>query len=138
LGGSRGSYVLQAAIAGCHARARSADQTDWEKIAELYSELAALTGSPMVELGRAVAVGMAYGPAEALERVDALATEPALQNSHRLPSVRGDLLFKLNRFEEARCEFERAAQLALNRSERRMLLERLAACELVAAREPGG
>lgn len=128
LGMARGPYVLQAGIAACHARARTAEETNWVRIAELYAELSALTQSPVVELGRAVALGMAYGPATGLELADSLAAEPSLRQSHRLPSVRGDLLFKLGRLAEARLEFERAAQMALNDSERRMLLDRVQEC----------
>ena len=109
LADSRGSYALQAAIAACHARARTGDETDWQRIAALYGELAELTPSPIVELNRAVAVGMAFGPAAGLELVDALASEASLKNYHLLPSVRGDFLSKLERFDEARAEFERAA-----------------------------
>jgi predicted RNA polymerase sigma factor len=128
LGGARGPYALQAAIAACHARALSAEQTDWPRIAALYAELAGVLPSPVVELNRAVAVSMAFGPAAGLELVDALAVEPALRNYHLLPSVRGDLLGKLGRGEEARAEFERAAGLTRNARERRLLLERAAAC----------
>lgn len=119
-----GSYTLQAAIAACHARARTAEETDWPRIAGLYGTLAQLTPSPVVELNRAVAVGMALGPAAGLELADALTSDPALENYHLLPSVRGDLLLKLNRFEEARAEFERAASLTRNERERALLLER--------------
>ena len=123
---SRGSYTLQAAIAACHARARTGDETDWQRIATLYAELAELTPSPIVELNRAVAVGMAFGPAAGLELVDELASEASLKNYHLLPSVRGDFLSKLERFEEARAEFERAASLTRNARERDFLLERAA------------
>ncbi len=126
LAGSRGSYTLQAAIAACHARARTGDETDWQRIATLYAELAELTPSPIVELNRAVAVGMAFGPAAGLELVDELASEASLKNYHLLPSVRGDFLSKLDRFEEARAEFERAASLTRNARERDFLLERAA------------
>jgi RNA polymerase sigma factor (sigma-70 family) len=126
LAGSRGSYTLQAAIAGCHARARTGDETDWQRIATLYAELAELTPSPIVELNRAVAVGMAFGPAAGLELVDELASEASLKNYHLLPSVRGDFLSKLDRFDEARAEFERAASLTRNARERDFLLERAA------------
>lgn len=119
-----GPYTLQAAIAACHARAQTADETDWKMIADIYRELARLTGSPVVELNRAVAMGMAYGPAAGLELVDALALEPSLKNYHLLQSVRGDFLFKLGRFDEARQEFERAASLARNSRERDLMLER--------------
>ncbi|HKR08634.1 MAG TPA: RNA polymerase sigma factor [Gemmatimonadaceae bacterium] len=128
-GGERGPYVLQAAIAACHARARTADETDWERIVALYDALAELTPSPIVELNRAVAVSMAYGPATALELVDALQSEAALKNYHLLPSVRADLLMKLKRFPEARGEFERAASMTRNSRERALLLERARDCE---------
>jgi predicted RNA polymerase sigma factor len=124
LGAARGPYVLQAAIAACHARARTASDTNWTAIVALYGELAQLTPSPIVELNRAVAVSMASGPAAGLELVDAIASEPVLKNYHLLPGVRGDLLFKLGRFDEARPEFERAASLTRNTREREMLLER--------------
>jgi RNA polymerase sigma factor (sigma-70 family) len=120
----RGPYTLQAAIAACHARARTRDDTDWARIAELYQELAELTGSPIVELNRAVALSMAYGPALALELVDSLRDEPALRSYHLLPAVRGDLLLRLGRNEEARAELERAASLTRNERERALLLER--------------
>jgi len=128
LGGARGPYALQAAIAACHARARTAEETDWARIAALYGALVELMPSPVVELNRAVAVSMAFGPAAGLELVDALLSEPSLQGYHLLPSVRGDLLAKLGRFDEARTELERAASLARNARERAMLLERAAAC----------
>jgi RNA polymerase sigma factor (sigma-70 family) len=128
LGGALGPYALQAAIAACHARARTAAETDWARIASLYDALARLTPSPVVELNRAVAVGMAFGPAAGLGLVDALRSEPLLQAYHLLPSVRGDLLFKLGRFEEARTEFERAASLTRNARERTLLLERARSC----------
>jgi RNA polymerase sigma factor (sigma-70 family) len=128
LGGALGPYALQAAIAACHARARTAAETDWARIAALYDALAQLTPSPVVELNRAVAVGMAFGPAAGLELVDALRSEPSLRAYHLLPSVRGDLLAKLGRFDEARAEFERAASLTRNARERTLLLERAAAC----------
>ena len=127
LGGTPGPYVLQAAIAACHARAGTPGETDWARIAELYDALARLTPSPIVELNRAVAYGMAYGPAAGLELVDALRTEPSLRNYHLLPSVRGDFLSKLGRLGEAREEFERAAGIARNARERTLLLERAAA-----------
>jgi len=127
LGAEHGPYVLQAAIAACHGRARSADETDWSRIAELYAELAQRTPSPVVELNRAVAVAMAQGPAAGLELVDALASEPTLKNYHLLPSVRGDFLKKLGRNSEARAEFERAASLTQNARERKLLLDRAAA-----------
>jgi RNA polymerase sigma-70 factor (ECF subfamily) len=123
----RGPYVLQAAIAACHARARSGNQTDWARIAELYAELAERTRSPVVELNRAVAVSMAQGPAAGLELVDALTAEPTLKSYHLLPSVRGDFLKKLGRLDEARAEFERAASLTQNARERKLLLDRAAA-----------
>jgi RNA polymerase sigma factor (sigma-70 family) len=123
----RGPYVLQAAIAACHARARTADATDWARIAELYAELAERTPSPVVELNRAVAVSMAQGPQAGLALVDALTAEPTLRNYHLLPSVRGDFLKKLGRNAEARAEFERAASLTQNARERKLLLDRAAA-----------
>ena len=128
LGGALGPYALQAAIAACHARARTPDETDWSRIVALYGELARLTPSPVVELNRAVAVAMAFGPAEGLELVDALTSEPSLAAYHLLPSVRGDLLAKLGRFDEARAELQRAASLTRNARERDLLLERAAAC----------
>ena len=128
LGGARGPYALQAAIAACHARARTPAETDWARIAALYDALAQLAPSPVVELNRAVAVGMASGPRAGLELVDALISEPSLQSYHLLPSVRGDLLAKLGRFNEARPEFERAASLTRNTRERELLLERARAC----------
>jgi predicted RNA polymerase sigma factor len=128
LGGARGQYALQAAIAACHARARTAVETDWVRIAALYEALAQLTPSPIVELNRAVALAMAFGPAAGLELVDALTSEPALAGYHLLPSVRGDLLTKLGRFDEARAELERAAALTRNARERDLLLARAAAC----------
>jgi RNA polymerase sigma factor (sigma-70 family) len=128
LGGVRGPYELQAAIAACHARARTAAETDWAGIAALYDALAQLTPSPVVELNRAVALAMAFGPAAGLAVVDTLASEPTLKGYHLLPSVRGDLLFKLGRLEEARQEFERAASLTRNARERELLLQRAAAC----------
>ena len=126
LGG--GPYALQAAIAACHARARVANETDWARIAALYGRLAQRTPSPVIELNRAVAIGMAHGPAAGLEHVDAIASEPALRDYHLLPSVRGDLLAKLGRREEARTEFERAASMTRNDRERRLLLDRAARC----------
>jgi len=119
-----GPYTLQAAISACHARARKAGDTDWQRIVALYDALAALTGSPIVELNRAVAVAMAFGPAEGLELLDELRDEPVLQNYHLLPSARGDLLSKLGRNGEAQKEFERAAQLTQNERERALLLGR--------------
>ena len=123
-----GPYRLQAEIAGCHATAASWAATDWHRIATLYAALAAVTPSPVVELNRAVAVGMAFGPAAGLELVDALASEPSLKGYHHLPSARGDLLEKLGRTGEARAEFERAASLTQNARERELLLQRAAAC----------
>ena len=128
LGEARGSYLLQAAIAACHARAATAADTDWVYITALYDELARLTPSPVVELNRAVAVSMAYGPAAGLELADQLAAQGSLGSYHLLPSVRGDLLAKLGRYEEARGEFERAATLTHNARETRLLLDRAAAC----------
>ena len=128
LGGALGPYALQAAIAACHARARTAAETDWTRIVALYDALAQLVPSPVVELNRAVAHGMAFGPAAGLELVDALGSEPSLKGYHLLPSARGDLLAKLGRSDEARTEFERAASLTQNARERRLLLERAAAC----------
>jgi RNA polymerase sigma factor (sigma-70 family) len=128
LGGARGVYTLQAAIAACHARARTADETDWARIVELYGELAQLSPSPIVELNRAVAISMASGPAAALAVVDQLKNEPALKQYHLLPSVRGNLLEKLGRLQEAGREFEHAASLTRNVRERDLLLERAAAC----------
>jgi RNA polymerase sigma factor (sigma-70 family) len=128
LGGTLGPYAMQAAIAACHARARWAKDTDWERIAALYDALAQLVPSPVVELNRAVAVGMAFGPAAGLELVDELTTEPSLAQYPFLPSVRGDLLMKLGRFAEARAEFERAASLTQNARERTLLLDRAAGC----------
>ena len=124
LGGARGPYALQAALAACHARARQADATDWVQIVALYGELAQAAPSPVVELNRAVAVGMAFGPEAGLEIADALAAEPALAHYHWLPSVRGDLLAKLGRNEEARAEFERAAGMTRNARERELLAAR--------------
>ena len=128
LDGAFGPYTLQAAIAACHARARNAAETDWHRIAALYDALAQLTPSPVVELNRAVAVAMAFGPAAGLELVDRLTSEPALKTYHLLPSVRGDFLFKLGRFTEAQAEFERAATMTQNARERELLLDRAAAC----------
>ena len=128
LGGSLGPYALQAAIAACHALAHTAEETDWTRITALYDALAQLAPSPVVELNRAVAYGMAFGPAAGLEIVDGLVSEPALERYHLLWSVRGDLLAKLGRFEEARTEFERAASLTRNVPERELLLGRAAAC----------
>ena len=133
LGAVPGPYRLQAQIAACHARARTAEETDWARIVEIYGDLARIAPSPVVELNRAVAVAMASGPAAGLELVDALYSEPALENYHLLPSVRGDLLKKLGRLEEARIEFERAAALTRNGRERQLLLERAQACSLPAS-----
>ncbi|HEX8217913.1 MAG TPA: RNA polymerase sigma factor [Chloroflexia bacterium] len=124
LGGELGPYTLQAAIAACHARAHTPDETDWARIAALYDALAQLAPSPVVELNRAVALSMAYGPEVGLALVDTLASEPSLKTYHLLPSVRGDLLARLGRFDEARAEFERAAGLTRNARERELLLER--------------
>jgi len=126
LGGARGRYTLQAAIAACHARAREVEATDWARIAQLYATLAQVAPSPVVELNRAVAVSMADGPRAGLELVDLLVAEPALKSYHLLPTVRGDLLEKLGRNEEARSEFERAAALTRNARERELLLQRAA------------
>jgi len=128
LGGGYGPYALQAAIAACHARARTPEQTDWTRIVALYDALAQLQPSPVVDLNRAVALGMAFGPAAGLEVVDRLTSEPSLAGYHLLPAVRGDLLAKLGRFAEARGEFERAASLTRNTRERTLLLERAATC----------
>ena len=127
-GSAYGPYVLQAAIAACHARARSADETDWARIAALYDALAQITQSPVVELNRAVALSMAFGPEAGLELADSLMDEPTLKSYHLLPSVRGDLLAKLGRVSEARAEFERAARLTRNTRERELLLQRALAC----------
>lgn len=127
-GKSLGPYALQAAIAACHARAVRAVDTDWDRIVALYDALAELTPSPIIELNRAVAISMAQGPAAGLGLVDELTTEPSLQGYHLLPAVRGDLLFKLGRLEEARSDFERAAFLTQNTRERRLLLDRAAQC----------
>jgi RNA polymerase sigma factor (sigma-70 family) len=134
LGGALGPYALQAAIAACHARAPTAAETEWERIAALYDALAQIAPSPVVELNRAVALAMAFGPATGLELVDALSSEPALEHYHLLPSVRGDLLARLGRFGEARAEFERAAALTRNVRERELLLTRAAACAAGVAR----
>ena len=128
LGGAEGPYALQAAIAACHARTRSGNETDWTRIAELYAALARITPSPIVDLNRAVAVSMALGPAAGLELVDQLTGDPSLKTYHLLPSVRGDLLAKLGRSDEARDEFERAATLTRNGRERDLLLRRAAEC----------
>jgi RNA polymerase sigma factor (sigma-70 family) len=128
LGGTRGPYALQAAIAACHARAVAPQDTDWPRIVTLYAELAQLTPSPVVELNRAVAVAMAFGPAAGLELIDTLTSAPSLKSYHLLPSVRGDFLFKLGRFAEAQQEFARAASLTRNARERDFLLDRAHAC----------
>jgi RNA polymerase sigma factor (sigma-70 family) len=128
LGGTRGPYAIQAAIAACHARARTPDETNWARIVALYGDLAEVGPSPVVELNRAVAVGMAFGPAAGLELVDRLQDEPTLRAYHLLPSIRGDFLKKLGRTEEARGEFERAASMTHNSRERRLLVERARAC----------
>ncbi len=125
----RGPYTIQAAIAACHARAVTADDTEWSRIVDLYGQLAALEPSPVIELNRAVAMGMAQGPAAGLELVDALKDDPILKNYHLLPSVRGDLLKRLGRSEEARAEFEHAAAITRNARERTLLLERAKSCE---------
>jgi len=127
LSGTLGPYALQAAIAACHARARAAAETDWARIVALYDALAQVAPSPVVELNRAVAVSMAFGPAEGLALVDALTSEPLLKGYHLLPAVRGDLLAKLGRADEARAEFERAASLTRNSRERKLLLDRAGA-----------
>jgi predicted RNA polymerase sigma factor len=128
LGGAQGPYALQAAIAACHARARTPEETDWARIAALYRALAQVAPSPVVELNRAVALAMAFGPAAGLELVDTLTSEPSLKGYHLLPSVRGDLLAKLGRLDEAKVELERAASLTRNTRERELLLNRAAAC----------
>jgi len=128
LGGARSPYTLQASIAACHARALTADETDWAQIATLYGTLAEVTPSPVIELNRAMAVSMAHGPAAGLEIVDSLADEPLFKGYHRLPSARGELLFKLGRLPDARAEFQRAASLAENVREREMLLARVQDC----------
>ncbi|HTD22368.1 MAG TPA: RNA polymerase sigma factor [Terriglobales bacterium] len=128
LGRAHGPYLLQAEIAACHARAHTSEETDWERIVALYAELAEITPSPIVELNRAVAVAMARGPAAGLELVNELTSDPSLRSYHLLPSVRGDLLRKLGRLDEARAEFERAASLTRNARERALLLERARTC----------
>jgi predicted RNA polymerase sigma factor len=128
LGGADGPYALQAAIAACHARAKTAVETDWARIAALYGRLLERAPSPIVELNRAVAVSMAFGPAAGLRLVDSLVSEPALAEYHLLPAVRGDLLEKLGRRAEARRDFERAATLTRNAREQEVLLARAAAC----------
>jgi RNA polymerase sigma-70 factor, ECF subfamily len=134
LGGEPGNYTLQAAIVACHARARTAAETDWQRIVTLYGRLVQIAPSPVVELNRAVAVAMAYGPAVGLEIVDGLTSEPALKNYYLLPSVRGDLLTKLGRFDDALAEFERAATLTRNARERQLLLERADTCASYSAK----
>jgi predicted RNA polymerase sigma factor len=129
-----GPYTIQAAIAGCHARARTPEETDWGRIVALYDALVELTGSPVVELNRAVAISMAYGPAEGLSLVDELVEDPALRDYHLLPTVRGDLLLKLGRTAEAKVELEKAARMATNARERALLLARAASC---VSPEPG-
>jgi predicted RNA polymerase sigma factor len=128
LGGAHGTYALQGAIAACHARAVAPEDTDWVRIAELYDVLAEREPSPVIELNRAVALAMAFGPAAGLEVVDVLQSEPSLRSYHLLPGVRGDFLSRLGRFEEARTEFERAASLTNNARERELLLERAQFC----------
>ena len=128
LNGTLGPYALQAAIAACHARAPTIEETDWPRIVALYDGLAALTGSPVVELNRAIAVTMAFGPEAGLQLIDSLADEPALRGYHLLPSVRGDVLVRLGRLAEAREEFARAADLCANEPERELLLSRAIAC----------
>ena len=135
LGGARGPCALQAAIAACHARAHTPEETDWPRIVALYGQLAQTAPSPIVELNRAVAVSMAEGPAAALEIVDRLASEPSMKNYHLLPSVRGDLLSKLGRFDEGRVEFESAAALTRNTRERQLLLDRANSCAAKSARK---
>jgi RNA polymerase sigma factor (sigma-70 family) len=136
LGGALGPYALQAAITACHARARTPTETDWARIAALYDALARLAPSPVVELNRAVAVGMAFGPAAGLEIVDALTSEPSLEGYHLLPAVRADFLTKLDRFDEARAELDRAASLTRNERERKLLLERAASAAVRGSAPP--
>jgi predicted RNA polymerase sigma factor len=136
LGGAAGTYALQAAIAACHARARSGDETDWSRIVSLYEALGRSNPSPIIELNRAVAVAMASGPAAGLALVDELVAEPSLKSYHLLPSVRGDFLFKLGRLDEARLEFERAAGLTQNARERKLLRDRALACAGSASSHP--
>jgi RNA polymerase sigma factor (sigma-70 family) len=138
LGGGLGPYALQAAIAACHARARTGSETNWERIAALYDALAQLTPSPIVELNRAVAITMAFGPAAGLELIDTIASEPSLKAYHLLPSVRGDFLFKLGRFTEAQAEFQRAALLTQNARERAFLLDRARACDAEPSQSGAG
>jgi predicted RNA polymerase sigma factor len=130
---SRGPYLLQAEIAACHARAHTPEETDWPRIVSLYTELATVTPSPVIELNRAVAISMAHGPQAALDLVEALATDPSLDRYHLLPSVRADLLLKLNRPTEARTQFELAASLTQNTRERNLLLTRAAATHKVSS-----
>jgi RNA polymerase sigma factor (sigma-70 family) len=137
LGGTRGPYALQAAIAACHARAHTAEETDWRQVLALYDALAQLTPSPVIELNRAVALAMAFGPEAGLELIDELASEPLLKTYHLLPSVRGDFLFKLGRFGEARVEFERAASLTRNAREHELLLKRAGECGQAAGESEG-
>ena len=137
LGGVLGPYALQAAIAACHARARTAEETDWPRIVALYEVLGRITPSPVVELNRAVALSRAVGPAEGLAAVDSLISEPSLKTYHLLPAVRGDLLDRLGRFDEARAEFERAASLTRNAREREVLRARAAAAGSEPPREEG-
>jgi len=133
--GHPGPYTLQAGIAACHARARTAEETDWTRMVSLYDDLLKATPSPVIELNRAVAVGMAYGPAAGLEIVEELRGDPALKSYHLLPAVRGDLLMKLQRYDEAQPEFEQAASLTRNAKERELLLRRAAECaEALTAR----
>jgi predicted RNA polymerase sigma factor len=136
LGGANGVYALQASIAACHARAHTAGETDWERIVALYDLLGRLAPSPVVELNRGVAVAMASGPAAGLAVVDTLTSEPSLRAYHLLPSVRGDLLAKLGRYEEAQQEFERAAGLTRNAREQTLLLGRAANCARELASRP--
>jgi len=136
LGGAAGPYAVQAAIAACHARARSGDETDWARIVTLYEALGRLNPSPIIELNRAVAVAMASGPAAGLALVDELVSEPSLKSYHLLPSVRGDFLFKLGHFDEARIEFERAAALTRNARERKLLMDRALACSSSSSTNP--
>jgi RNA polymerase sigma-70 factor (ECF subfamily) len=138
LGGARGPYTLQAAIAACHARALVCEDTEWERIATLYAELAQLAPSPVVDLNRAVAISMAFGPQAGLALVDQLTVEPALANYHLLPSVHGDLLTKLGRYDEARVQFERAASLTRNARESQLLLERAKHAQAASSRLSGG
>jgi predicted RNA polymerase sigma factor len=134
LGTAFGPYALQAAIAACHARALTAEDTEWQRMVALYDALAQVTSSPIVELNRAVAVAMAFGPQAGLDLVDSLVSESSLKNYHLLPSVRGDLLSKLGRFAEARAEFEMAADLTRNAREQNLLRERARLCAVLSAR----